>query len=82
MIVGVGYLGPDDFNHPRARFNQAPGQEAALAKRIATVLIAHLLRLLSEIERITRPPGHDQVQRALVILVEIVVLRRLLNFRH
>ena len=40
VVVGVGDLGPDDLDDLRAGLDQAAGQQAALAERVAAVEVA------------------------------------------
>ena len=82
MVVGVGDFGPDDFDDARAGLDQPAGQETALAKRIAAVTVAHLFGFLSQVERFAGAAGNDQIQSALVIIVEVVVLDGLVDVRH
>ena len=82
MVVGVGDFGPDDFDDAGAGFDQPAGQQATLAECVAAIAVAHLFRFLGEVERFAGAAGNNQVQRALVIIVEIVVLDGLVDFGH
>jgi hypothetical protein len=45
MIVAIGDFGPNNFNHARSGFDQAASEQAALAKRVTPIAIAHFVRL-------------------------------------
>src|SRR5262245_42484447 len=50
MIIGVGYLGPNDFNNASPGFYQASSEQATLAEGILAITLAHFFRLLGEVE--------------------------------
>ena len=60
VIVGVGHLGPDDLDDLRAGLDQAAGQQAALAERVAAVKVTGLGRLGLDVERLASPARDDQ----------------------
>ena len=60
VVVGVGHLGPDDLDDLGAGLDQAAGQQAALAERVAAVEVAGLGRLGLEVERLAGPARDDQ----------------------
>ena len=82
VFVGVGDLGPDDFDDSSAGFDEAAGEEAALAESVASVAIAHRVCLLVEVEGIPRATGDDEVQGFLVVVVEVELFDGFLDFRH
>ncbi len=45
VVIGVGDLGPYDFDDARSRFDQSTRQQAALTKGIAAVTVAARLPL-------------------------------------
>src|SRR5262245_54474594 len=59
MIVGVGYLGPNDFHHASPSFNQSSSQQATLAESILSITLAHFFRLLGEIKRVSDATGNN-----------------------
>ena len=79
MIVRVGDLRPDDLDDSRSGFNKSPSQQAGIAERVATVSLSHFGGLGIEVERLSRPTGHDQAQSPVVILVERVILDGLID---
>ena len=50
MVVGVGDLGPDDFDDAGAGLHEATGEQAALAEGVAAVTIAHGIGFLGDVE--------------------------------
>jgi hypothetical protein len=72
VVVGVGDFGPDDFDDARAGFDEAAGEEAALAKGVAAVAVAEFFAFGGEVEGFAGAAGDDEVEGALVIFVEVV----------
>ncbi len=82
VFVGVGDFGPDDLNDPRAGFDEAAGEEAALAERVASIAIPHCIGFLVKVEGIPRATGNDEVQGFLIVVVEVELFDGFLDFRH
>jgi hypothetical protein len=83
VVVGVGDLGPDDFDDARAGFDEAAGEEAALAKGVAAVAVAEFFGFAVEVEGFAGAAGDDEVEAALVVFVEVVGgFDRLLDVGH
>ena len=71
--IAVGDGGPVDLYEARAGLDQPPGQQQALAERVAAIAVAQGRRFLVQVERFLGPAGEDQVEGLLIILVEGVV---------
>src|SRR5947208_12350581 len=82
MVVRISNLGPNHFDDACAGFNKAPGEQAALAKGVAAIAIAHLLGFFSEIKCFASAARNDEVQGTLVIIIEIVILDGFIDVRH
>ena len=82
VVIGVGNLGPDHFNYSRTGFYQSASQQAALTKSVASITIPHLFRFPVDGESITGSTGNDQVERLLVILIELVIGGCFFDLRH
>ena len=82
VVVGVGDLGPDDLDDARAGFDEAAGEEEALAKGVAAVAVAEFFALGGEVEGCAGAAGDDEVEGALIIFVEVVVRGRFLDVGH
>ncbi len=73
-------LGQLTSTTPRSRLDQAAGQQARLAERVAAVTVAHLRLFGVEVEGIPRPAGEDQAERFVVVGVERVALHGPVEF--
>ena len=82
VVVGVGVLGPDDFDDFRAGLDEAAGEEAALAEGVAAVVVADFFRFVAEGEGVTGAAGDDELEGAGVVLVEVVALHGLVDGGH
>ena len=82
VVVGVGDLRPHHLDDARAGLDEPPGEEEALPEGVAAVAVADFDRLLVEREGLPGPPGDHEVQRPLVVFIELVVGDRLVDLRH
>ena len=82
VVVAVGDLRPDDFHDAGARFDEAASEHQALAECIPAVTITDIAGLLIERERIAGAARSDQRQGLIVVLVQVQVLHRPVDFRH
>jgi len=82
VVVGIGDFGPDHFDDARAGFDQAAGQQAALAEGIAAVFVASGVGFLREVEGVAGAAGRDEAQRALVVFIEVFFLDSFFNGWH
>ena len=82
MVVGVGYLGPDDFDDLGAGFDQAAGQQAALAEGVAAVQVADRGRFFLKLEGIASAARDDQGESPVVIFGEFEVGDGLVDDGH
>ena len=58
-----------DKRHPP--FDQSSGEQRALAKLVPTIEVSHQLRFGADIERLTHLRSGQQVERRLIVLVEV-----------
>ena len=82
MRVGICNFRPDDLHHTGPSFHQTAREQATLAEGVASVIIPHFLGFLRQIKRLSRTARHDEIQRALIVIIQIVTLHGLLYFRH
>ncbi len=82
VVVAVGDFRPDHFDDARAGFDQAAGEEAALAERVAAVAVANFVGLIAERERFAGLAGRDEAEGRVVVFVEVVLGDGLVDFGH
>ena len=82
VVVAVGDFGPHDFHHARSGFDKAAGEQTTLAKRVTAVEVAGFVFLLLEVKRVAGAATHDEVQRLVVIFVEVKLGDRLVDVGH
>ena len=82
VIVRIGHLRPDHLDHACAGLHQAAGQQATLSKSVAAVQVTCGFRFLRQVEGISRAAGGDEVQRAIVIVVQLEIGHGLVDVRR
>ena len=80
--VAVRHRWPVELDEARPRFDQAPGEQRALAKGRPAVPLPDLRLFLLQVEGVARLARQEQVIRLLVVFVEGVGADRLFQLRH